>query len=74
MILRALIIWAATASLVAALSWWQWGIAADRADAAEARVEALTLRLSDVRRDAARDQAIDDAPLGDLPDEWRVPQ
>lgn len=58
----------------AALCWWQWGLAADRADRAEARVEALTQRLGDIRRDAERDRAIDDAPLGDLPDEWRVPE
>lgn len=74
MILRAVIIWAAAATLMAALSWWQWGLAADRADRAEARVEALTQRLGDIRRDAERDRAIDDAPLGPLPDEWRVPE
>ena len=73
MILRALIIWASAASLMAVLSYWQWGVASERADKADAALAACKERTAAMLRDMERDNEIDnlgDDGLRNVPPEW----
>ena len=70
MILRAVIVWASAASLMAALSYWQWGMASDRADKAEAALLACQRAAETIRRDVERDNEIDNRDLRTVPDGW----
>lgn len=74
MILRALIIWAAAASTVAALSWWQWGLAEKRAIEAGNELATCSARVRNMNAAQERENEIpDDLGDFDVPDDWLLP-
>ena len=74
MILRALIAWALAASMLAALSWWQWGIVEKRAIEAENKLATCSARVRNIENARERENEIpDDLGDFDIPDGWLLP-